>query len=996
MSGAKCLWRAAALVSLSFMAVLAVVAPNIEFGSGAAPGLTATVGAEATEEATVRISAKRLANGRTQMGLQVWTDGAWDAERLSPARKFLPANGRVGTWFRSGTIELPSGHVVRIGAQPLESGQIEFRLVEVVDGEDGEPMLPTERLLPRSAEVGVWHNTSPLVLADPNPPELPPGYTPAVDASGWVGTAIEFSSWYDAEGVHTWVRSRARYENDAEGRAEAFVAAGGRLYLTQSCLNSDELSLQIDGLPVQDGALLVMTSESDEPEMSDARVVEVDLTIDDGDVETQFWSWGVTIDPAAQYVSAGDETSDLLASLREASSVTSEVIGSGLPAATFDLNGMFDTRVQGNIDECGNYTDPDWTPVTEAQSGTTEAGASYTLDYPEWNDGQRRTLVRINASGETTGPDGQPVSLATGCQEGWRWFQLGGLPAGEGEYTVRSRVDDGLWIDEQWRIRTADRGWIYANPVSDIDYERLRSGTTVEYEIPLSPVVRLTFDLAALFSTPVQANVDNCGVPVWPLTYVPLVNVDGNRGELRYEAYHWRDEVHSRIINRVSVDDAPLGNFEFTNACYGGRRVTFGPFELTDAEFRNVTLQIDDVVLPAEPWRQQILSLADGTEAAQVSAPDVHALIGQLRGASSLTVTIDGSGLPRVTFDLAGMFDTPIQENIDECGNYKEGETRELPAELNTSGSVETGDDGSRIQWNRSQGPGGIPSTSLSQIGPFEQESGLQFYMTASCGHTGTQMYLFGSRLGELSVGDLEVSWSVDSGTEQREVWRVSDWGTGTLLAHPNNAVPVLQAWRDGQTMALTVHTATPHTEQIDLAAFFGTPVQSSLDECLAIPRLDLSTPAGEISRTVDGDLIYGSGKLFGNHLASTSVMLLQGDTPQSRLILEIACGSERVGVLVTNVGRGQFLAVSSEAVEVTWSVDSGAPQTTTWDVWESSSRYSISPPDDAAFYAAIKDAGSLTVSVASDPVTMLSFDLAGNGFWSTPVQPNLDACDGS
>ena len=47
-------------------------------------------------------------------------------------------------------------------------------------------------------------------------------------------------------------------------------------------------------------------------------------------------------------------------------------------------------------------------------------------------------------------------------------------------------------------------------------YQDLRSGTSLEIEIPLIPALELSFDLAGLFSTPVQDNIDNCGISPWP------------------------------------------------------------------------------------------------------------------------------------------------------------------------------------------------------------------------------------------------------------------------------------------------------------------------------------------------------------------------------------------------------------------------------------------------------------------------------------------------
>ena len=38
--------------------------------------------------------------------------------------------------------------------------------------------------------------------------------------------------------------------------------------------------------------------------------------------------------------------------------------------------------------------------------------------------------------------------------------------------------------------------------------------------------------------------------------------------------------------------------------------------------------------------------------------------------ADTMTITIPQLAIGPVTFDLRGMFDTPVQGNLDHCGNY--------------------------------------------------------------------------------------------------------------------------------------------------------------------------------------------------------------------------------------------------------------------------------------------------------------------------------------
>lgn len=486
--------------SVGVAALVAFAALTAVFvGNGDAASPLAIVDAETIEEATVRISAKRLANERTEFGIQVHSEGEWVADRTLPRLRRLSPNAEVDRWYRSSSIDLDSGHLVRIVARLLETGQFEVGLHEVVDGEDSERRIPQTRLFPRNPTVDQWLNTSPLVLANLSPEPLHP---PLVGASGWEGSDIEFASWYNDNGVHTWVRS-ATAVPEALGAGEEAHAM--RLYLTQACSNSREQSLRIEGLSGPDKAITVMSDQ-------DLNTVEIDLAADEDDAETQYWR--LRSGGGQSWLSADEHASNLLERLREASTFTATIIGSGLAPATFNVDGLFDTPVQGNIDNCGNYTEPAWQPITEAQSGRPTPSVYYRVDYPQWLSGERRTYLTLDASGVRTGADGSHVDLKIECQQGTRSIQMGYLPSGSGEYDVRSRIDGADWTVATWVLRSPSSDLTYTIP--PLDYEDLRSGTTLEVEIPLIPALDLSFDLAALFSTPVQANIDYCGVSPWP------------------------------------------------------------------------------------------------------------------------------------------------------------------------------------------------------------------------------------------------------------------------------------------------------------------------------------------------------------------------------------------------------------------------------------------------------------------------------------------------
>ena len=111
----------------------------------------------------------------------------------------------------------------------------------------------------------------------------------------------------------------------------------------------------------------------------------------------------------------------------------------------------------------------------------------------------------------------------------------------------------------------------------------------------------------------------------------------------------------------------------------------------------------------------------------------------------------------------------------------------------------------------------------------------------------------------------------------------------------------------------------------------------------------------------------------------------------------EVHCGIDGYRVAIWGLGLASPLFILGDSVTVTWSVDGGPLVTADWDVWPwNVDYYAISPPEDAEFYAAIRNADSLTIDVLADVIFTQTYDFADNGFWDTPVQPNLDACVGS
>ena len=871
---------------------------------------------------------------------------------------------------------------LRIQAQLRDDDRIEFAVQQRTDDGWSERVLPDLRAMRAFGDPTNWLSSSAIsVSVDVEPSHVivspDPVQRSVVEAinpilrSGWQTGSLQYSA-----------------DLDVEGRLNSVVTAHSEegLQLQTGCFNGAR-RVQLAGTA---------------PDVSGA----IALTIDDVQSEA---IWRVVEDDDSSVLRPAD-AGRLLERLRVADTLHVTVDES--TSATFSLSGLFETPIQANLDQCGNYTDQDWEPVTELQEGRTDEGVFYRVSYPDWNDGERFTSVSMAVTGGSRSGRGDPTRLHFHCNGGRNFNTfVSGLPIDPGEQVVRSRLDDGDWVEERWSTRPDGSG----DTVADVgtiqgDYDRLREAQTLELEFPSTPVMRRSFDLTALFDTPVQTNIDNCGTPLWTqdTTYVPILARGQSSASVSYSAQVEEDRgIYSVVTNRVSLPAIPGlrgDRLELEIACFtfGVQNVRFKWFGVSEADTRDVTLEIDGHEYEAEPWRAfDWMSGSDHWFG--VDSRDALRVIARLRGASSLKVTIYGANLPTTTFDVTGMFDTPIQENIDECGFYQPGETREPPPGLNTSGSTQ-GINGheTSIDWRRDQTATSVLSTLVWER-VLSEQGAIPLLLMAGCGDEGVRLWLYGTRLAELSGDDARVEWSVDGAPAVIESWGLDHQGPFGILL-PDDPQATIAAWRDGALLQLAIPGSQPISQRFDLGTMFSAPVMDTLDQCLTLPLRTWDAPVTDVGSTTEGNLTYGADQRYYSWPPTFLRLQVPSDAAPEWVgyssQLHVSCGIEGIGIWISDIGLARSAYIADDTVEVTWRVGNGIPQTATWDAWQpplgGGPTYSISPQDDAAFFAAINGADSLSVSVGSDPVFTETYDLADNGFWETPVQPNLDACGGS
>ena len=807
---------------------------------------------------------------------------------------------------------------------------------------------------------------------------LPSTYVPLINASGREGN-VRYRSALDDQG-QAWTTIDTYADNSA-------------LFLRIGCWSGgDHFNVLIDQLP---------------PLATDQ--VDVFWSVDGGQRVVEQWRVH-TFEGSHSYIDSPFPLG-MLETLRAASSFAFWVNAPGVRSVTLDLSNTFSTPVQDNIDNCGDYVEGktremehDYVPVTNVHGFS--GNASYSAQE---HDGRIHSSVTTRSTVTDASAPALELTMACGTELG---INIHSLPLIEGDrFPLTIRIDGGPPITMDWSYYGTEQFTAAWPPQTPHDSHSLvamfRGAKMVTVESPHHWDGAVMFDLDGFFDTPVQENLDNCGMYKADETreieydYVPVIGEGRSSATVSYNAFidSHNGNVGSYVDQRLSVEGARDGNVTFQIACWGGSSpdVKLYGVPATEATAVNVMLQIDSREAIFQTWHAG--TTGDGT--GYIGSPQPDRLIAQLRGATTVVITIVDSGLPSITINVPAMFDTPIQGNIDNCGRYKRGETRELeqPESPIVSGDTEAPDGESLIVWYTQPIGGDPPWLMLYQY--LRADGQFQFYLRMMCGPGGAQVMAFGSRFGELTEGDIQVTWSVDGGPERTETWQVVE-AFGRLVVHPVSARATISAWRDGSTLDLTLHTAEPHTQRFHLAELLSTPLQAQVDECLALTPPSLPTPSGEIEQVEEGQLTYDSGTSHGSTVVQTTIGLRipSDDAPAwagYSSALYVSCGMGGSAINVGGLGLDRPVFIRGYTVEVTWSVDGGPERTGTWDVWPwAGDRYAISPQDDAAFYAAINSADSLTIKVASDPEFVETYDLAGNGFWDTPVQPNLDACVGS
>ncbi|MDE2744682.1 MAG: hypothetical protein OXI41_01680 [Chloroflexota bacterium] len=877
----------------------------------------------------------------------------------------------AGEAVQTGSTEL------RIRAQVRVDQRIEFAVQQRIAGGWSDNILPRARVIAAFGEATDWLSSTPvsvrvaldpplaIVMPDTVVRRAPEPITPVL-RNGYRTNSLAYGVLtQDIEGYHPTRLNSA---------AVAFSEQG--LQLRIECIGNERRVLLAD-LPSDASGNMILYFD-DKPLLA---------------------SWN-TIEHNGATALRPSDIDRTIQRLRQARSLSVQLGPGDAAPITLNLIELFNTPVQVNIDQCGNYAVPHWQPVTKSLLVHNELGEYYTVSYPEGNDPQRGSQVRVAAVEGTPAAGTDRLDLVMTCRSGRVTFDIWGLPALDQPDAIRLRIDGGEWFAEQARVFVGPDGTASVEFSTDLD--RLQQGRTLRFAYGIEKQAQGAFDLTNLLGTPIHANFDNCGRDYWPpaRTYVPVVAAQEQSS--RHLSYVARKNFDDTVTTSVALTAAdvpePGETISLQLHCFESSSLetqVIVPL-VSEAGGIEVTLTIDDRPADTTSW-----TLSPTSTRSFLYPPSNAQMLAQLRGASVAIMEAPGLLPEPIRFDVGGLFDTPVQSNIDECGYYRPGEVRTQPIPLNAydvgiSYDPERGLTLIRL-WERT--PGRASQHQALTLEQHHRDGSLLIGLSMLCGPYGARLSISGPVLESLTGEQAEVEWRLDGAIAQRETWNLISVPGRSLS--PQRARPVMASWREASELELSLLGAEPAVHRFHLEAMFDNPVIDTLDECLEMPIASRQPTVTSIPLTMNGPLNFaatgfdGSGWLTSYAgLADTGEAPAQAGARDLRSILAFSCGMDGLDIAIDSLNRAQRTYIQGDTVEVTWNID-GRSRTERWAAWTQSLAYVVSPDDDAEFYEALKDARTLTIRVESDPPISKTYELAKHGFWSTPVLPNLDACGG-
>ena len=157
-----------------------------------------------------------------------------------------------------------------------------------------------------------------------------------------------------------------------------------------------------------------------------------------------------------------------------------------------------------------------------------------------------------------------------------------------------------------------------------------------------------------------------------PQSYAPLVDVGSPiRGSVHYASWLGHGIVESSVVLLAPEPNARYGALRFGVACVQeGIQIDLLGLSRVGAGEVEVELSIDGTNSQTQIWQEA------GVLGLQLVGEQAQALYADLRPAQQLSITIPAYKIGPLDLAISEIFETPLQESLDYCGDYHPTERR--------------------------------------------------------------------------------------------------------------------------------------------------------------------------------------------------------------------------------------------------------------------------------------------------------------------------------
>lgn len=943
-------------------------------------------------DADIRISAQRLEGGEVRFGLRVRdASGGWAVPVTPRAHRFDPANVRVGRWLVSSPLVLEvdgTGRERLVRSRLFEpSNTDEVALVTGLDEwagdvhysafHDDQGDLVTSVSIYSAAVGAPDGELRTTITCRGGETSVVNGGLPSDLGDGSTGQEVDMT-WSLDDGSR---RSERGAVESAGAGLELVLQAGNRLteallgygrQLSLSLETTPALTTTIDleairALPVYDN-LRYCNGEAGLSGHTELRVraqVRVDRRIEFAVQQRTADGWSDDIRPRTRVMRAFGDPTNWLSSTPVSVNVELE------PAVVISLPEPVMQRDAEPI-----------VPVIRS--------APYTdsLSYEaEQQDLEGHWPTKLNSVVSVSSDQG--LQLQVGCFGNERKVLLSGAPSDATGDLLLAFDDREARVN--WSVNTADGTSTWRPTDVERTIERLRQAKHLSVGLGHAESMPVSFELAHLFATPIQPNIDHCGnhaEPDWrPITDAPRVEQElgAYYGVLYRE---WNGFLRDSHVKTIAIDSAPAAAgspFTLLMTC-NSRVLTFQLERLPDVgNPTSIRLRLDG----GDPFEVpvSVFDIWDGTTLVALN-PDLDAL----RQGTTLQFEIGTDRQARGTFNLAELFGTPIQTNFDNCKrDYWSSPPTYIPvvAQRERLSRVLVY---SAYQEEDSTVSSGVWTTAVDAPkidGTFE--------MQATCYSGSVSQALIETPL-EVDAGQVSVSLTVDGRSIGPTLWHKEQVGSFGLLVHPSPRQLMAQL-RGASVAVIEVPELASVPITFDVSSMFDTPVQANLDECGyykpgQIRSLPLPLNALGVSSMPNADdgvteLIAWLRIPGSPTIVQTDLLAVHRRVDEPDLGLIMTCGPSGVSMSIYGERTSEL---DGNHLRVQWRTDGGAVHQALWQVAHfSTGSTQVSPELASEVISSWRNASELELTLLDAVPSSHRFNL--DALFDNPVADTFDEC---